>query len=120
MLINRIHSNYKGFGISSFEEMERLRKTLTPTIFELDQIMINDKLNSQAAAVSAIKNGYYIIGSVSTSGTVSFADSPTIHTNHITARAECKRLAALCPGKLYTFVRLHGAEVVPVTVTTSY
>lgn len=100
--------------------MERLRKTPHPTIFELDNIMLTEKINSQAAAVAAIKNGYYIVGSVSAQGNVSFADNPAIQTNHILARAECKRLAALCPGKMYTFVRLHGAEVVPVTVTTSY
>jgi len=120
MLIKRIHNNYRGFGINSFEEMERLRASPNSTIFELDSIKMNNKITSQASATQAIKNQLFIVGSISSSGDVSFNPNPAIHLCASDARLECKRLAVNTPGKLYVFVKLAGAEMSPIASTISY
>lgn len=82
--------------------------------------MITKSLNSQEMAVDAIRNGNYIVGFVSSDGTVSFAIHPAIQVTNGFARAECARLAKLNPGKMYVFVKVMGAEISPVKPTTSY
>ena len=71
------------------------------------------KLNTQNDFIQAIKNRNYIIGSVTSTGTLSFADNPIKHTDPMSARAEVQRLSRLNRGKMYLFVELAGAELVP-------
>jgi hypothetical protein len=71
------------------------------------------RLDTQNAFMNAIRSRNFIVGSVDASGNLSFASNPTLHTNRTAARAEASRLAKLNPGKLYTFVELAGAELVP-------
>jgi hypothetical protein len=68
------------------------------------------RINSQASGEQAIRNNNYIVGSLDSAGTLSFAANPTLHTSAQYARTECRRLAALSPGKTYVFVMLAGAE----------
>lgn len=77
------------------------------------------KLTSQADAVQAIKTAGMFIGSVDTAGNFSMASNPTIQLNGLDARAECKRLAKVNPGKLFFIAQLRGAEMVPVAPTLS-
>ena len=81
-------------------------------INELEETMNFTKINNDATATSAIRNGNYIIGSI-TNGVVSLAENPTVHFDSSTARVECKRLARLNPGSIYFFSKLSGAEMVP-------
>ena len=92
-------------------------------IHELD-IMNNSqvKLQSQQAFINAIKlgrSGTYIVGSVDSVGNLSFSTNPRVHEDAFTARAECNRLAKQFPGKMYLFVRLAGAELLPTLATVS-
>ena len=80
------------------------------TINELDETMNQDNINSQASAEAAVKTNQFIIGSVDSSGIVSFAANPTLHYSAGLARQECKRLATKNPGKTFVFVQLRGAE----------
>lgn len=75
---------------------------------------MNTKLVTQDNFINAIKgSNRYIVGSVDSAGTLSFAQNPAYHTSTVDARAECKRLAKQYPGKLYIFVGLQGGEMVP-------
>ena len=67
----------------------------------------------QDRSLDSVRNGMFIIGSVDALGAVSFASNPMVHADATTARAECKRLAGLNPGKAFIFVKLSGAELVP-------
>lgn len=80
------------------------------TINELNKIMNQENINSQASAEAAVKTNQFIIGSVDSSGNVSFAANPTLHYSAGLARQECKRLAIKNPGKTFVFVQLRGAE----------
>ena len=84
----------------------------------INELQIMDKINTQQEAIQQVKNGTYIIGSVGANGLVSFSATPSIQYNSQNARAECKRLAAISPGKLFIFVKLSGGEMVP-TATVS-
>ena len=95
-----------------------LRSDVEP-INELKNIMNNEKINTQACAINHTRNGRYIVGSVSTSGSLSFAENPAVQYTAADARTECKRLARLNPGKLFIFVKLSGAELVPVQSAVS-
>lgn len=95
-----------------------IRANLEPFIQPKEQINelenMNTKLITQNHFIDAIKaGGNYIIGSVDNFGHISFATNPANHPSAAHARAECKRLAKLTPGKLYLFVKLDGAEMVP-------
>jgi hypothetical protein len=70
-------------------------------------------LNTQANAISAIKLNSFIIGSVDAHGAFSISSSPREQSSASQAREECKRLAKLNPGKLYVFMQLNGAEMIP-------
>ena len=85
-------------------------------INELENIMneTTQKLDTQGLFISALKRAEsYIVGSVSEAGYISFNTNPVLHSSPNSARTECKRLAGLSPGKLFVFVRLVGAEMVP-------
>lgn len=85
-------------------------------INELHEILKEPKMNSistQNEAISAIKSQFYIVGSVDSSGNVSFSANPVLQGSVASARAECKRLASITPGKMYVFVKFCGAELVP-------
>lgn len=85
-------------------------------INELHEILKGPKMNSistQTEAISAVKSQFYIVGSVDSSGNVSFSANPILQGSVTSARAECKRLASITPGKMYVFVKFCGAELVP-------
>jgi hypothetical protein len=69
------------------------------------------KITDQATMHSVVRNKQYIVGSFSESVGVSFANVPTVQYSASQARAECKRLAKLHPGRTFVFVRLEGAEM---------
>lgn len=77
------------------------------------------KLNTQSIAISAIKGSNFIVGSVDATGQFSIAGNPMAQYDAASARAECKRLAKLTPGKLYFFTQFRGAEMVPTTPVVS-
>lgn len=98
-------------------EMKRLAAGINE-LSELENFYMNKtNLNSIPMAISATKDKRFIVGSVSTSG-VSFASSPAVHITSGEARAECTRLARMNPGKLYIFVQLCGAEMIPTTTVS--
>ena len=81
---------------------------------------ITSKIHSQLSGEMAIKAQKCIVGSLDTLGNLSFAANPVLHDSTSQARAECKRLAALSPGKTYLYTVLAGAErVVPSPTTVS-
>jgi len=79
-------------------------------INELSLIMNQPKITNQAILHSAVRSKHYIIGSYTESG-VSFNAAPTVQFTNAQARAECKRLAKLYPGKTFFFAGLGGAEM---------
>lgn len=96
--------------VSLLEEISELRSLNQQENFTTKSSMQTEKITSQAAAEIAIKGNYYIVGSVDTTGTVSFAANPAVHLNAAHARAECKRLALRTPDKTFVYVQLRGAE----------
>lgn len=72
-----------------------------------------NKINTQQDAINAVKNKYYLVGSVSDIGNVSFSTTPVVHGYINDARTEARRLASATPGKAYVIVQLVGAELVP-------
>lgn len=96
--------------------------TTPEAINELHQLINKPKmtrLTSQSDAVVAIKQSGMFIGFVDTAGNFSMASNPTIQLNGTEARAECKRLAKVNPGKLFFIAQLRGAEMVLVAPTLS-
>lgn len=90
------------------------------SIHELHQIMITRTIDSQTAAHEAVRNKRYIVGSYHPHSGISFSAEPALHNLRADARAECKRLAKLNPGKTFLFVCLEGAEMtVPQPTTIS-
>ena len=85
---------------------------------ELKSIMNILKITNQAIMYSVARNKQYIVGSYTESAGVSFNIAPTVQYSASQARAECKRLAKLYPGKTFVFVRLEGAEMTVAQPTT--
>lgn len=81
------------------------------SIHELNQIMITRTMDSQDAAHKAVRNKHFIVGSYTPNTGISFSAEPVVHLYRPDARAECRRLAALNPGKTFLFVCLEGAEM---------
>lgn len=73
-----------------------------------------NSINTQQDAINGVRNSKFIVGSVDANGKVSFAENPALHDHATVARAECRRLAKLAPGKLFIFVPLFGGEMIPV------
>ena len=71
-----------------------------------------NKIDYKPDLRDAIVAKSYIIGSYYEGVGISFSINPSIHTSEQSARAECRRLAALNPDKTYLFVQLKGAEEV--------
>lgn len=84
-----------------------------------EQEMNYTKLTNQEIACNAIRGAQYVIGSIDSNGNFSISTNPVAHDTAIQARAECRRLAGLNPGKLFFFTKLGGAEYVPATQTIS-
>ena len=91
---------YDAYGNSIREPINELENMSTP-------------LRTQQEAINAIKLGNYMVVSVSGTGDWSMSPSPSAHANTTSARAECARLARLNPGKMFSFIKLAGAELVP-------
>ena len=84
------------------------------TPYTITHLIIKPKIMNKTELISSIQTHQFIVGSQdSLTNHVSFSPNPTIHLTSSAARAECKRLANLLPGKLYFFVELAGAELVP-------
>lgn len=81
-------------------------------INELNQIMIIRTINSQESAHEAIRAKRYIVGSYHPHSGISFSEEPVVHALKSEARAECKRLANLNPGKTFLIACLEGAEMI--------
>lgn len=89
-------------------------------INELNKIMNQIKITTEKIAHDAVRNKQYIVGSFQSGTGISFSNTPTVQYSSMQARAECKRLAKLYPGKTFVFVQLHGAEMtVPQPQTVS-
>lgn len=76
-------------------------------------------MNNINEAASHVKLGGYLVGSYTPAMGLSFSSSPVVHSSPEDARAECRRLAKLNPGKMYLFVKLSGAEYVPTVQAIS-
>jgi hypothetical protein len=83
-----------------------------------DKIMTQHEINTIDNFFAGVKGKQYIVGSFSAGG-ISFSATPVLHPDAVSARKECKRLAAMNPGKAYLFVQLSGAELVPTTPVIS-
>lgn len=89
-------------------------------INELAKIMNTIKITNEKIAHDAVRNKQYIVGSFSPNTGMSFPTEPTVQYSSMQARAECKRLAKLHPGKTFVYVQLQGAEMtVPQPQTVS-
>ena len=81
-------------------------------INELNSIMNQpQKINNQNSAHEAVRNKRYIVGSYDPTSGISFSCEPVLHNFRADARAECRRLAKIHPGKTFLFVCLEGAEM---------
>jgi hypothetical protein len=80
-------------------------------INELKNIMNQIKITNESTLHSAIRNKQYIIGSFNPATGTSFNTNPTVQYSIMQARAECRRLAKLYPGKTFFFVKLEGGEM---------
>ena len=83
------------------------------------QLYNKEMKTNQEIALNNVRNGKFIIGSISTTGELSFSNTPATHDTPQSARVECARLAKLHPGKAFVFVKFTGAELVPMTRTIS-
>ena len=81
------------------------------SVNELKQIMNNTKINTERVMHDTVRNKQYIVGSYVDGTGVSFSNTPTIQYSAMQARAECRRLAKLHPGKTFFYVRFEGAEM---------
>ena len=73
-----------------------------------------NKIGSTESAIKNIKEGNFIVGSFDgTNFSISY--QPAVHSTSAAARQECDRLARANPGKMYVFLQLKGAELVPQT-----
>lgn len=89
-------------------------------INELSTQMNTTKITTEKTAHDAIRNKQYIVGSFQPNIGLSFSATPTVQYSSMQARAECKRLAKLYPGKTFVYVQLQGAEMtVPQPQTVS-
>ena len=79
-----------------------------------EQNKMTARINTISTATTAVRAKGYIVGSVSDGGDVSFSANPVVHYSPVDARNECKRLARENHGKMFVFVQLSGAEMVPV------
>lgn len=110
---NRTYETTKGHYVKMNLEIS----TTTEAINELQKLYKEPKMNkiqTQAAALQAVKQHDIIIGSFDSNGFFSAAQNPSPHPTVVEARTECKRLARLTPGKAFVFLTLSGAEMVPV------
>ena len=80
-------------------------------INELKNIVNTIKITNQAILHSVVRNKQYIVGSYTESTGISFNCTPTVQYSAAQARAECKRLARMNPGKTFVFVKLEGGEM---------
>lgn len=80
---------------------------------------MNDKIQTQANAVSAVRGNNIVLMSCDSQGVMSMASSPAVHYTPASARAECARLAKINPGKLFVYAKLAGGEMVPFSNTIS-
>ncbi len=67
------------------------------------------------AGLQAVREGKIVVGSIDANGNFSMSASPVAHSFPSEARAECRRLAKLYPGKAFIMLTLEGAELVPHT-----
>lgn len=70
-----------------------------------------NKINSVSAALDAVSNRYYIIGSINEYGELSFASNPVVHNTEWSAKTEVTRLAQANPGKHFVYVRFYGGAI---------
>lgn len=79
-----------------------------------------NKINCTSTLENATRGNNILIGSMDSSGVMSISANPTAHYNTVSARAECKRLAATNPGRSYVMLVLSGLErSVPQPMNTS-
>ena len=71
-----------------------------------------NKIHDLPSAIKNTTENNYVVGSFDGMH-FSVSGNPTIHTTSASARAECGRLANATPGKMYIFLQLKGAELVP-------
>ncbi len=83
------------------------------TQFKYYKEMMNDKLNTQNEALSAVRARKFVVGSVSDLGSFSMSINPYTHPTLALAKAEARRLSRITPGKLYVVMQLAGGEMVP-------
>ena len=67
-------------------------------------------------AVAAVRNRYWIVGSIDENGNFSFSSKPATHPSESSAMSEAGRLAKANPGKAYIAVRFVGGVLVPRVV----
>lgn len=106
MHVRRSYSDYAVFDISGYVKHEEVN--------ELKELLM-EKITNQTTAFEAIKARRIVIGSIDANGTFSASSNPATHVSPTQAREECKRLAKLNPGKLFTFMQFGGAEMVPTS-----
>lgn len=110
------------FVFSYNDAAKQARDTVADQFKDFNKMMDAKKetaYNGLESVLNNIKANLFIVGSFSTTSGLSFTGSPVLHPTAEAARAECKRLANNMPGKLYLFVKLSGAELVPVQKSVS-
>lgn len=70
---------------------------------------------SQPTVKDIVAARYFIVGSISANGALSFSDRPAAHSDKNAALEEARRLAAKEPGKAYVVAQFVGGCVASVT-----
>lgn len=119
--VSIVSKAYMGERLEKLSDMAREYRNLQAKepVNELTNITMDHTLKTQAQFTISVKSNNFIVGSVSTDGTLSFSINPMQHVTAGAARAECARLARINPGRLYIFVQLAGGELVPIMSTLS-
>lgn len=99
-------------------DLTQLNKTSINAIHELKAIMNHTKISTETELHSAVRANHYIIGSFHPTMGLSFNSNPTPQYSAAQARAECKRLAKIYPGKTFVYVKLLGAEMIVAQPTS--
>lgn len=76
------------------------------------RVIVNNHMNfaNQNSAEYSVRARGYIVGSIDTTGVLSFSPRPVVHPSEASASTEADRLSKLNPNKTFVWVQLRGGR----------